>query len=111
MTSTCDVNNFLLPDEPVDVSLEIYLNKIGDINEATMVSAAAFLYAQGPLLLTWINIIITWISNHNHYTVWDEITYPSSNFNDAAVEVCERIRNFIPRDYLPMLARFKVEPY
>ena len=29
--------------------------------------------------------------------VWDEITYPSPNFNDAAVEVWKWIVNFIPR--------------
>ena len=27
------------------------------------------------------------ISNHNHYKVWDEITYPFLNFNDTTVEV------------------------
>ena len=34
----------------------------------------------GPLLLTWI-------SNHIHYKVWDEITYPFLNFNGATIEV------------------------
>ena len=28
--------------------------------------------------------------------VWDEITYPFSNFNGATVEVCKWISNFIP---------------
>ena len=28
-----------------------------------------------------------WISNHIHYKVWDEITYPFLNFNGATVEV------------------------
>ena len=27
------------------------------------------------------------ISNHIHYKVWDEITYPFLNFNGATVEV------------------------
>ena len=29
----------------------------------------------------------TWISNYNHYNVWDEITYQFLNFNGATVEV------------------------
>ena len=29
----------------------------------------------------------TWISNHIHHKVWDEITYPFLNFNDATIEV------------------------
>ena len=36
------------------------------------------------------------ISNHIHYNEWDEITYPFPNFNSAAVEVWDRISNFIP---------------
>ena len=50
---------------------------------------------QGLLLLTWIiNYDPTMVSNYNHYKVWDEITYPSSNFNGAAVEVREWVSNF-----------------
>ena len=37
-----------------------------------------------------------WISNYIHNIVWDEIIYPFSNFNGAAVEVRDRICNFIP---------------
>ena len=40
----------------------------------------------GPLLLTWFNLIPTWISNYIHYKVWDEITYPMPNFNDVTVQ-------------------------
>ena len=32
-------------------------------------------------------LFTTWISNYIHYKVWDKITYPSLNFNGAAVEV------------------------
>ena len=35
----------------------------------------------GALLLTWIDLIRTWISNHMPNKVWDEIT--SQNVNDA----------------------------
>ena len=31
-----------------------------------------------------------------YYNVWDEITYPFLNFNDATVQVKEWIGNFIP---------------
>ena len=39
-------------------------------------------------------LIQAWISNNIHYKVWDEITYPFPNFNDATVEVWEWISNF-----------------
>ena len=53
---------------------------------------------QRSLLLTWINFnhSMSWISNYIHHKVWDEFTYPLSNFNGAAVEVWEWISNFIP---------------
>ena len=31
-------------------------------------------------------IIFTWISNHMHGEVWEEISYPFLNFNGASVE-------------------------
>ena len=34
-------------------------------------------------------------SNYIQYTVWDETTYPFSNFNDATVALRERVSNFI----------------
>ena len=61
----------------------------------------------GSLLLTWFNLIPASISNHTHYNVWDDITYPFLNFNGATVEVYEWISNFITLhwacDYLSML--------
>ena len=60
----------------------------------------------GPLTIDWIEsflgapftnmgltLIPTWICNHMHHKVWDEITYPFPNFNDA--EVWEWKRNFM----------------
>ena len=38
----------------------------------------------GPLLLTWFNFNP---SNYIHFKVWDEVIYPSLNFNGATVEV------------------------
>ena len=43
-----------------------------------------------------LTLIPAWVSNHIHYHVWDEITYPPPNFNSCTVEVWEWISNFIP---------------
>ena len=48
----------------------------------------------GPLLLTWINSITAWISNHMLSKVGDEITYPFPNYNGFTVEVWEWISKF-----------------
>ena len=48
------------------------------------------------LLLTWLNLIPAWISNHISSKVWEEIIYPFPNFKGATVEVGEWISNFIP---------------
>ena len=50
----------------------------------------------GPLLLTWINLILARINDYIYYNVWGEITFPFPNFNGATVEVWEWISNFIP---------------
>ena len=50
-------------------------------------------------LLTWINLILIWISNissHMLNKVWDKITYPFQNFNGTAVEVWDWTSNFAP---------------
>ena len=48
-----------------------------------------------PLVLTWINFVPAWISNHMPSRVWvNYISIP--NFNGATVEVWEWISNFIP---------------
>ena len=44
----------------------------------------------------WNIVIFTWISNYMPSKVWDEITYPFSNFNGCTVEVWEWISHFIP---------------
>ena len=45
------------------------------------------IYTCGPFYLHGLTLIPAWISNYDHYKVWDEITYPFLNFNGAAVEV------------------------
>ena len=54
-------------------------------------------YYLDPLLLTWINLNPAWISNYVHNKLWDEITYPFSNFNGGIVEVWKCISNFSPQ--------------
>ena len=46
---------------------------------------------QGPLYL-----IPVWVSNRNPSKVWDEIFYPSPNFNGCAIEVWKWISSYIP---------------
>ena len=38
-----------------------------------------------------LTVFLAWISNHIHYTVWDEITYLFSNINGVALLVWEWI--------------------
>ena len=40
-----------------------------------------------PFLLTWINLIPTWINNYTPSNVRDKITYPFINFNGCTAEV------------------------
>ena len=40
-----------------------------------------------PFYLHGLTLIPAWISNHIHYKLCDEITYPFINFNGATVEV------------------------
>ena len=57
---------------------------LGTISRSTM----QCIMRPGPIP-AWINVSI-------HYKVWDEITYPFPNFNDATVEIRELISNFTP---------------
>ena len=45
--------------------------------------------------IQWLTLIPTWISNHIHRKVWDEIAYPFPNFIGCTVEVWGWISNFI----------------
>ena len=49
------------------------------------------------LPLTAGSLLLTWISNYIHFKMWDEIGYPSPNFNGCIVKVWEMISNFITR--------------
>ena len=42
---------------------------------------------QGPLVLTRVFGMRTWVSNYIHCFVWGAITYPCHNFNSCLVEV------------------------
>ena len=39
----------------------------------------------GPFHWHGLILISTWISYHNHYKVWEEITYPFPNFNGCTI--------------------------
>ena len=56
----------------------------------------SFELALGSLYQHGLTLILPWISNYIHHKVWDKLTYPFTNFNNAAVEVWEWISNFIP---------------
>ena len=49
---------------------------------------------QRPFYKHGLTLIPSWISNHMPSKVWDEITFPFSNFNTT--DVRELISNFIP---------------
>ena len=57
-------------------------------------------------------LIPAWISNHTHYEMWDEISYPFLNYNCCIVEVWEWMSNFIPHitRYVIIHAGVKVNP-
>ena len=57
------------------------------------------LYSKSPFQR--LTLIITWISNHIHYKVWKEITYPFPNFYSYANKVWEWIF-YWTCDYLSM---------
>ena len=59
----------------------------------------------GPLLLTWFNSNLSMDKKLHYYEMWDEITYPFSNFNSCTAEICKWITNFIhvACDNLPIL--------
>ena len=54
-------------------------------------------------LWTWINYNPNMDKNHMHYKVWDEITDPFPNFNNATVKVWEWVSNFIPNLTMHMI--------
>ena len=49
----------------------------------------------GTLLLTWVDVNPTWMSDHVHNKVWDKITNPFPNFNSLNFEVLESVSEFI----------------
>ena len=59
--------------------------------------------SQGPLLLIWFNFLLSIEKNHMRSKVWDEITYPFSNFNGCTVEVLEWKSNLIPHIILSVI--------
>ena len=55
-----------------------------------------YVSCRGPFCLHRLALISALIGNYIHYKKWDEITYPSRNFNGCIVEILEWISNFFP---------------
>ena len=73
--------------------INFWLSQMDDLMRALIIFLSSYrdhFYWHG------LSLISAWISNHMPDKVWDEITYPFSNFNCAAVEVWEWISNFTP---------------
>ena len=51
--------------------------------------------SRGPFYKHVLILIAAWIGNYTHYKVWDEITYPFPDINDATAEVWEWIGSSI----------------
>ena len=58
-----------------------------------------------------LTLIPSWISNHIHYNVLDEITYSFLNLNFAAVEFLEWIDNFISHILINVITYFDICNY
>ena len=50
----------------------------------------------GPFYWHDLTLILAWMNNYILYNMWNDITYPLTNFNGATIEVWEWICNFIP---------------
>ena len=55
--------------------------------QVTMRLARRIPHSSGPFYKHGLTLIPAWISNHIHFKMWNEITYPFLNFNGATVEV------------------------
>ena len=66
-----------------------------------------------PFYQNILTSILGWIGYDIHYEVWDEITYPFTNFNGATVEVWEWINDFVSYStgmWLLIHAGIKIDP-
>ena len=57
---------------------------------------STLMMTRNPIYQHGLTLISAWMSNYNHYKVWDEITYPFPNFNNATIEIREWTSNAIP---------------
>ena len=79
----------------------ILANKMYSYVSVCWITKVPFLHCwhsniRGPFYKHGLTLIPAGISNHISSKLWDEITYPSPNFNYATVEIWECINNFIP---------------
>ena len=66
------------------ISLKLYFNNYDQIPLANELMALLWVFLTEHTVYA-IRRFEAWISNHIHYKVWDEITYPFLNFNGANI--------------------------
>ena len=71
-------------------------------------SSVYHIVSWGPFYWHVLISIPVWKSNHIHYEVLDEITYPLLNFNAVILEFWEWISNFTPHLTGPMISSNKL---
>ena len=56
---------------------------------------AMFYWCCFEFKLTWLNLMLAWISNYIAYKLWGELTYPFTNVNGTSIEIWEWASNLI----------------
>ena len=69
-------------------------------------SSAILFFSQswGPFYQHRLTLIQPWLSDHLPNKVWNETTYPFTNFNDCTIEVLEWISNLISHFIMDVLS-------
>ena len=98
-----DLNVVILVD--YNGEIVVYWQLFSDISSRCLLALKP---ASGPFYKHALPLIPALISNYIRYKVWDEISYPITNFNGRTVEVGEWISKFVPHftwecDYLSTL--------
>ena len=78
------------------ITIAIRIDKKGQLQLSQVIAKTGLCHVLVNMFSTHgLTLISAWISNHNHYKVWEEITYPFPNFNGCTIEVWEWISYFI----------------
>ena len=112
VTSLCAGNSPVTGEFPTQMvsNAEIFsiwwrhhIHKIRDgYNLQSTESAGSLLDAWG-LIIIWIELNLTWITNYIHYILWDKITYPFSTFSwSLGIRYVILSHRLLDRDYLEL---------